>query len=234
MNISSHSGRGTMIKRLIPCFVGLIALAVLFVSSPVAATPIQDQFFDPGPSPSLATGRLDKAQTFTVGITGTLTRVDVDISRGSTADLLFDIRPTVAGVPVESDGITLAAVTVPASNIPTTRGFFSVDINSFGVSVTAGEILAIVLRSDLDQVLDYTWYGHTIDGYALGHHFFRHPPGWPRPTWWSDVAGSDLGFKTFVEPVPVPSTLLLLGSGMIGVIGLMKKKSFRESGLGQG
>ena len=66
--------------------------------------------------------------------------------------------------------------------------------------MTAGDVLAIVLRNDPD-VSSYTWFGtHMVDGYTEGHHYFRHPPGWPRLTWYSDVAGTDMAFRTYVVP----------------------------------
>ena len=164
-------------------------------------TPVVDQSYEPD-STTLETDRLDKAQAFIVGITGTLVRVEVDIARhsGAESDLLFDIRPTIGGVPIESDDMSLVSVRIPADAVPTTRGMVSIDLSSLGVSVTAGEVLAIVLRSNPD-VASYSWFGtHTINGYAPGHHYFRHPPAWPRPRWTSAAPGDDMGFRTFVVP----------------------------------
>ena len=113
---------------------------------------VRDQAYEPGAGSNVQTGRLDKAQTFTVGTTGTLARVDVDILRypGSASDLLFDLRATIYGAPVASNTNTLVSVRVPHSQAPTTRGFFSINFQNSGVPVTAGTVLAIVLRSDPD------------------------------------------------------------------------------------
>ncbi|MDP3683175.1 MAG: LamG-like jellyroll fold domain-containing protein, partial [Ignavibacteria bacterium] len=55
------------------------------------------------------------------------------------------------------------------------------------------------------DVESYTWWGKTTDnGYVNGHHHFRHPPGWPRPTWYADVAGTDMGFRTYLLNTTVP------------------------------
>src|SRR5260221_244361 len=130
-----------------------VALSV-FASSALAA-PILDQSFVPvfGESGSSNTGVIstaDQAQTFTVGATGVLSKVDVFISKGSPPgkNLLFDVRPTVGGVPVESDTMVLAVASVPGPSVPATPVFFEFDISSFNVPVTSGEVLAIVLRSD--------------------------------------------------------------------------------------
>ncbi len=158
-----------------------------------------DQFFEPT-NIDMSTGRLDKAQVFTVGQAGKLGRIDLLISRypGGTADLLFDIRPTSGGYPVTDDANTLASMRIPYSAVPETQGFYTIDFSSNPIAVDAGQALAIVLRSDPD-VQSYTWYGTTsVNGYANGHHYFRHPTGWPRPTWYADVPGTDLGFRTYL------------------------------------
>src|SRR5215813_15483633 len=69
------------------------------------ATPILDQSFEP-PNTNLLLGMgpgNSGAQTFTVGITGTLARVDVFVERNGFADLHFDVRPTINGLPIEDD-----------------------------------------------------------------------------------------------------------------------------------
>ena len=169
---------------------------------------VRDQAYEPGAGSNVQTGRLDKAQTFTVGTTGTLARVDVDILRypGSASDLLFDLRATINGAPVASNTNTLVSVRVPHSQVPTTRGFFSINFQNSGVPVTAGTVLAIVLRSDPD-VQSYTWFGtHSSNAYPQGHHYFRHPPGWPRPYWYGDVSGTDMGFRTYLmSSTPPPA-----------------------------
>ena len=99
-------------------FLVPLAVALLTISVPTGAghaALILDQVFDPGPNPSVASGisLLQKAQTFTVGLAGTLAQVDVDILRnGSPAGpLLFDVRATTAGgAPIESNATTLPQI----------------------------------------------------------------------------------------------------------------------------
>jgi len=180
-------------------------------SNEVNATPQSiiyktDQAFEPV-TINMATGRLDKAQTFTVGKSGTLVKVDLLMARqpGATADLLFDIRRTSSGKPNTDDAATLVSLRIPAQLVPETEGnYYSIDFSSKAFEVTVGEALAIVIRSYPD-VESYTWWGKTTDnGYVNGHHYFRHPPGWPRPAWYADVAGTDMGFRTYLLDTTVP------------------------------
>lgn len=219
-----------------------IVWAVMFIASGVTqAVPVLDQFFDSSELTSMASdvGSTDKAQTFTVGITGTLVRADVEIMRWPpstiggvpipTGDLLFDIRTTIGGVPIDDDTMTLASMVVSADSIPMTRGWYSFDIKPFDVSVTTGDILAIVLRSESDNMIDYRWFGgldRFDDTYDFGAHYYRNPSY--GITTWTLLSGGDVGFKTFVEPIPEPSTLLLLGSGLIGIMGFRIRKTFKK------
>ncbi len=211
-------------------FIYIITVAIFFLGvSETQAVPVLDQVFDAGATPTLFSGigGTDKAQTFTVGLTGKLVRIDVDIIRQLNApaftpqDLKFDIRQTLGGVPIESDVTTLASLVVPYASIPTTRGFFSLDISSFDVSVTAGDILAVALRESGNNT-DYGLYGRTDDSYVAGAHYFRNP-GFGITSWKSTGSGYDVGFKTFVAPISEPSILFLLGSGLIGLISLRKR-----------
>lgn len=172
---------------------------------PIAAQdpPVLDQSFD---APSFLSfgfgGESHLAQTFTVGITGVLRRVDVEIRRDAgIPDLLFDIRPTIGGVPVESDAAALANVVIPSASIPTDFTFVSVDLSSAQIAVSAGDVLAIVLRAPgAGGALNYSWQGSAVSGYGAGADFFRVAPS---PTW-NGLFG-DLGFQTFVAPAVVPS-----------------------------
>ena len=91
-----------------------VTLGTTLVFKAISAGPILDQSFDPVlPSFSITIGtfgivpppnNLDGAQTFTVGVTGLLTSVDLMVGRDSgstTEDLLLDIRTTSGGVPTD-------------------------------------------------------------------------------------------------------------------------------------
>ena len=156
---------------------------------------------------------VDTSQTFTVGVSGTLAQVDMRVGRHDdtvTDPLLFDVRTTSGGIPStpNSGGDILASVSIPASTIPTIGtadpAFFSVDLTPFTVPVTAGEVLAIVLRSNAPSNGSYVWVGTggplASDGYASGSAFqrgvFAAGPGpWGSP---SGYMNDDLAFRTYV------------------------------------
>ncbi len=63
---------------------------------------VLDHSFELTANGSANVGPPDDAQTFTVGVAGTLARIEVEVQRRDerAGDLVFDIRPTVGGVPV--------------------------------------------------------------------------------------------------------------------------------------
>jgi len=146
----------------------------------------------------------DEAQTFTVGIAGTLTRIEVFVYRvgdPGEAILLLDVRPTVNSVPVEDDSQILASADIPVSVLPELPAFTSLDISAAGLSVAEGDVLAIVLRSNLPPTSIVYWRGDAPgneDPYPDGEWFTRNRP---IGSWTSGVFGpADLGFQTFVDP----------------------------------
>jgi PEP-CTERM motif len=219
-----------------------LAVALMVISLPpraARAVLVLDQVFDPGPSPTAFSGvslGIPKAQTFTVGLAGTLARVDVDILRQDNGPLgngplLFDVRSTTGGgAPIENDATPLASLTIPAATIPTTFGFFSIDVSGFGIPVTPGEILAIVLRGTRTDT-DYEWVGSFPNPYPAGDLYFRNASA-GFPTWTLentlDQESVDLAFKTFVAAAPAPSTLVLFGAGLTFLAGIAWKGRRRK------
>jgi hypothetical protein len=195
-----------------------------------------DQSFDPVPAnsnPFLGLG-LDNsgAQTFTVGITGILTEVDVYLVRNGPilSDLHLDIRPTINGVPTADDSAALGSVTVPVPALGITPKFVNFDVSSLGIHVFQSDVLAIVLSGNAQ------WWGNFGNLYARGAAFGRTPPndflpvlgcptvfctgGSPEPI--------DVNFRTFVEStpaaVPEPGTLALMSSAVFTTICCVKTR----------
>jgi hypothetical protein len=169
------------------------------VPIPAQITPVLDQSLAGSYLSWGLGGDAPLAQTFTVGITGVLTRIDVELRRDAGVhDVLLDVRPTTGGIPVESDAAALVSVVIPSASIPTDFAFMSADVSSASIQVSVGDVLAIVLRAPADGgPLSYTWRGTGQNfEYPAGTNFFRVAPSLN----WSPLFG-DLGFRTFVAPL---------------------------------
>jgi hypothetical protein len=206
--------------------LGATLLLLNLGTSAVRAGSVLDQQLNPAdysPDDEVSAGfggTQNLAQTFTVGITGTLTEVDVSVERFNfdppTGTLYLQIRGTTGGVP-NADPSYLLQASVSESTLPLAPnfGFVSFDVSSAGLQVTQGEQLAIVLLAP-DFANPVNWIGVQGDQYPAGGAFVEQEPdfGWvPSP-----VSGADLGFQTFVSPVPEPSTLVM--SSLAGLAGL--------------
>lgn len=188
-------------KWLVVC-IGVLAG---IVPEAVCAQCPLDQVLD-SVNPSLGSsgvgGPTDKAQTFTVGRTGSLTGIEIYIQQNIPAgdDLIIDVRVTAAGVPIENDATTLAVRTIPFTSVPASYAYLFVDLSADNISVTAGDVLAIVLRAPPYGSTDYS-LSTTESDYAAGVTFYRNPEA--TSTTWTP-SGGDFGFKTHVcSPVPV-------------------------------
>jgi hypothetical protein len=185
--------------------------------------------------------RLDFAQTFTVGATGTLTAFDIWVAKSPavTLPLLYDIRRTQSDLPTEAD--TGANILVSgfneAAGVPIEgrtfgpNAFLNIDLEN-PIGVTAGEVLAIVLRSDdpnPDRCCDiaYGWYGRSPGLYERGDSFTRNSFGLGR---WSteSVIDADLAFRTFDTGAVNASAFNRRCYGVGMLLGLCTKKRHRS------
>ena len=171
----------------------------------------------------------DTAQTFTAGLTGQLSRLDVQALRRSDTRLPLMVevrRATAAGAPGESAADLLAQVAVPAAQVPIwpddpppEPDWVTVDLAAFNLHVNNGDVLAIVLGSDEPTDLYergyywQSWWAGT-DGYARGDAYYRHIAGDNAFYRWVGPNVTDSGFRTFVA-VPEPGRLVtgLLAAG---------------------
>ena len=218
--------------------MNVMVVAAWLVLAPARAwaAPILDQQFAPGEvnTWTIFSG-LTRAQTFTVGMAGLLSRVEVllDTAPGLAAfDRPFQVIPTVGGVPVYGTA-PLASFTITApgnSGSGSVLGFYGADLTAFGLQVTPGEVLAIVSLGAPVPDSSHWWAGR-----------FTAPPtylGGTLYTTFSSGGGSDstfhlqdttkvvydLGFRTWVdnatpepEPIPEPALVVLFGLGLAAV-----------------
>jgi hypothetical protein len=163
-------------------------------------------------------------QTFTVGIAGNLTQVDAYLARFpfTTDNLVFRLYSTdVNGLPDVQLGTDLFLA--PAAVSDTAAAFESFDVSSFGVGVSVGDVLALVITStgSTAYILPFS----ETDLYAGGQPVRRVLNIPPDP--WQPNPGvvRDYGFRTYVEPIPEPGVMTLLG--VAGVFGIRRRQNRR-------
>jgi hypothetical protein len=215
--------------------IPLVVLGALAPAMETQGAAILDQSFevDECAGPGRCGGSIgvaENAQTFTAGVSGALSRIEVKLQNVGSQDLSFDVRPTVGGVPVEDDGAAYAEITLPNSSIPPeVVTWVEFDLNPFNIAVEAGDVLAIVLSAPDPVFGQYLWRG-SFSGPSLypgGQRFLR---GGEQvgPTWNGTIFGQeaiDLNFRTFVDPVPVPAALPLMASGLIALFAMARKRN---------
>jgi len=144
----------------------------------------------------------EAAQTFTIGRSGIMTAVAVQIFRGtnSVKNVSLEIRRTANRIPSESDSDVLALETIPLKDIPFELPIFvPVNLKNQCLFVHQGEVLAIVLKNR-DMQSGCSWQTVSDDHYYEGERFAknRDTNGWISRG--MGLTGHDLGFKTYVDP----------------------------------
>lgn len=161
-------------------------------------------------------------QSFTAGLTGLLTQIDV-FSNGQimgTNDLTMELR--------EGDGTAgtlLGSTTISVGNNAFDFGLggytVSIDTTGFGVNVTPGSVYTFLFTNVTgsgDLALRGILTAYDTDPYAGGRAY--EGPGYgDQPTW-------DQMFQTHVQvsAVPIPAAAWLFGSGLLGLIGVARRK----------
>jgi hypothetical protein len=210
----------------------LLASLIALITPVFSATIVVDQFTGDPEVPGLPSifGPIDTgesredismAQTVTVGVEGYLSRVDLWLARqtGATGDLVLSIL-NADGAP---GGAALMTINISSGVIPESASYeavmVSVDVRSWNLYFGVGDTFAIALAAPDAPTLDpgvpvFAWAGDGAGGYATGERYFRSSEF---PEWTSSDGTTDQLVRTWVEPVPEPSCLVLVGAGVLVV-----------------
>jgi hypothetical protein len=162
------------------------------------------------------------AQSFAVGVTGRLDRIEVYASHAlfpPTDSLVLEVQSLAGGLP---GGSILASASLSPAAVTTGFGYNAFDISGANLLVTAGDLLAFVLRSDSELEADFFVPAFVSGVYGAGQAFWRETNFFNPSAPWQGLSGRDLRFNTYVEDfdagaVPEPASLSLLGAALIVV-----------------
>ena len=166
------------------------------------------------------------AQTFTVGVSGTLSKVELAIQRSSDfpGSVSVDIARVVAGTPDYSQSGRLANQTLAVSSIPVqdpntplAKTFVPIDFSSSNLAVNAGDYLAIVLRPSYTGSNYIGWWENNSSQPSYeGGTYFTYDVVMQSG---ADIGGSinDAQFRTYVTTIPEPSTCVLLAGCSLAI-----------------
>jgi hypothetical protein len=215
-----------MIKSLLSILTIACCLAVEYVSAaPVYSLDQANMINTEGGSVFSAVSDLsDRAQTITVGRSGLLTRVELQLCRwqtgpavnGTTEDLSFQVsRPVSSTVPV---GTPLATVVLHPSQIGSVYDpiqWVTFDFSDSPVPVTSGQVISLLLTSR-QSYLSEAFYAWVITQ-AIPVDYYTRGAAWERnnnePTWAKTDVTQDFSFRTYISPVPEPSALAVVVLG---------------------
>jgi hypothetical protein len=168
-----------------------------FTASAPGVPSLDVALIGPANAAMTASATEEVAAIVTFAHTGTLTRVDLLLAQGATAGaLLIEVRPVVGGLP--DPNVLLASAGLDGSALPPAPGLVTVDLTALHAHVTAGQTVAVVLRSAGGTA---GWWGPSSDWSPAAHRArrTRPSPGAPWGPWQASTTG-DLCFQVWIAP----------------------------------
>lgn len=235
-------------------FRSLALVGAVLISGHTWAQPVVDQVYSPNPANggvllnSSFEGRpLWLAQSFTAGLSGQLSAVDLAIWRdsGASDNLVFQVfelnGDQTLGAMLGSAAIasTEVAVGVSGSWIPAPGSDpLATHVNLFtqGIQVQLGSAYMLAVSAlnpaastPFDSAI--VWIGNlqtpnTIDPYPGGRRFYNYTPALaPGDSLLSPMPLEDFGFRTFVSAVPDASGALLALAGVALIAARVRRRT---------
>ncbi len=190
--------------------------AMLVTATTASGTVSLDQFFDP-PSLTLAVAE-DAYQSFTSGTNGVLAQVELLLSMVADGD-----RDAIVTIWNSDEDTSLGTVTLtPAELPPDSDAWVAFDFAPLNLTLQEGTTYFIGLSQGDGAIYSVNWQGSTNGTYAGGAFGYRDfvDDGFTLTDW-------DLGFRTYMSPIPEPSTsiFLLLGYAALLIKGCRTRPS---------
>lgn len=182
----------------------LIGVGATFISAPAHASGEVDQsatFAGTGSSDDIFSGFVAQrlSQSFTAGVTGTLTSVDVGVSQSlSPTNLTIAIFDAVSGLPVGTSRVSRTLAGADLSAVTSGQALVPVSFSS-PMSVTAGATYAIVTSTTASSPAKFEWYRSVPYARGTAAYDDGSGPGW-------NSLPYDFTFATYVISDPAPQS----------------------------
>jgi hypothetical protein len=149
---------------------------------------------------------------------GSLAGLDIYVGSGASTGKL-DIwlgSPWQLGIPDYSVPYSVISIKDEATYIDLSSAAIDLLINdsfTFSISVASG---SLIQGNSYREVGGY---------YPAGDlHLFQEGSQWDKNECYTDGCNFDLAFTSYMSPIPIPPALYLFGSGLIGLVGVARRR----------